>query len=318
MIDFHTHILPNIDNGSRNIEETFNLIKEAKEAGFEGIVLTSHYKEGYYETDTPEREMWVNAITENLRAKGIDIKIYFLLFIIYAIIGWCMEVICKLIQYKKFVDRGFLIGPYCPIYGVGALLITLFLNKYTQDPVVLFVMAVVVCGVLEYLTSYFMEKIYHARWWDYSSKKFNINGRICLSNLIAFGILGMFIMYISNPFLMGQLEKLTPLSLNIIFWIILVIFLADNIVSGIINNSIKITTKQLGEKMDNTEEITKKVREILQKKSALHRRLINAYPKIQAVKVKIKEKTRKIKEQIEEQKEDIKDKIDELKSDNKK
>ena len=76
MIDFHTHILPNIDNGSRNIEETFNLIKEAKEAGFEGIVLTSHYKEGYYETDTPERERWVNAITENLRAKGIDIKIY--------------------------------------------------------------------------------------------------------------------------------------------------------------------------------------------------------------------------------------------------
>ena len=69
-----------------------------------------------------------------------------------------MEVICKLIQYKKFVDRGFLIGPYCPIYGVGALLITFFLNKYVQDPVVLFVMAVVVCGILEYLTSYFMEK----------------------------------------------------------------------------------------------------------------------------------------------------------------
>ena len=76
MIDFHTHILPNIDNGSRNIEETFNLIKEAQKAGFEGIVLTSHYKEGYYETDTPEREVWVNAISENLKAKGIDIKVY--------------------------------------------------------------------------------------------------------------------------------------------------------------------------------------------------------------------------------------------------
>lgn len=248
---------------------------------------------------------------------GIDLKVYFLLFIIYAVIGWCMEVICKLIQYKKFVDRGFLIGPYCPIYGVGALLITFFLNKYVQDPVVLFVMAVVVCGILEYLTSYFMEKIYHARWRDYSSKKFNINGRICLSNLIAFGILGMFIMYISNPFLIGQLEKLPSLWLNIIFWSVLSIFVIDNIVSGIINNSIKTTTKQLGEKMDNTEEITKKVREILQKKSALHRRLINAYPKIQAVKFKIKEKTRKIKEQIEEQKEDIKDKIDEFKLDKK-
>ena len=236
---------------------------------------------------------------------GIDIKIYFLLFIIYAVIGWCMEVICKLIQYKRFIDRGFLIGPYCPIYGVGALLITFLLNKYTQDPVVLFVMAVVVCGILEYLTSYFMEKIYHARWWDYSNKKFNINGRICLSNLIAFGILGMFIMYISNPFLIGQLEKLTTTWLNIAFWTILAIFVTDNILSGIINNSIKTTTKQLGERMDNTEEITRKVREILQKKSALHRRLINAYPKIQAVKIKLKEKTRKIKEQIEEQKEDI-------------
>lgn len=248
---------------------------------------------------------------------GVDIRVYFLLFIIYAFLGWCMEVIGKLIQYKRFINRGFLIGPYCPIYGYGALLITFLLKRYTSDPITLFIMAILVCGTLEYLTSYFMEKIYHARWWDYSSKKFNINGRICLSNLIAFGILGMFIMYISNPFLIGQLEKLPSLWLNIIFWSVLSIFVIDNIVSGIINNSIKTTTKQLGEKMDNTEEITKKVREILQKKSALHRRLINAYPKIQAVKFKIKEKTRKIKEQIEEQKEDIKDKIDEFKLDKK-
>lgn len=76
MIDFHTHILPNIDDGSRSIEETFNLIKEAKEAGFEGIVLTSHYIENYYETDTPEREVWVNAIKENLKVKGIEADLY--------------------------------------------------------------------------------------------------------------------------------------------------------------------------------------------------------------------------------------------------
>ena len=76
MIDFHSHILPNIDDGSRSIEETFNLIKEAKEVGFEGIVLTSHYIEGYYETDVPERDVWVNAIKENLNTKGIDIDLY--------------------------------------------------------------------------------------------------------------------------------------------------------------------------------------------------------------------------------------------------
>lgn len=76
MIDFHTHILPNIDDGSRSIDETFNLIKEAKEVGFEGIVLTSHYIENYYETDVPERDVWVKAITENLQAKGIETNLY--------------------------------------------------------------------------------------------------------------------------------------------------------------------------------------------------------------------------------------------------
>ena len=76
MIDFHTHILPNIDDGSRSIDETFNLIKEAKNVGFEGIISTSHYMENYYETDKPEREVWINAIYENLQAKNIDIRLY--------------------------------------------------------------------------------------------------------------------------------------------------------------------------------------------------------------------------------------------------
>ena len=76
MIDIHTHILPNIDDGATSIEETFNLLKEAKKAGFETVALTSHYRKGYYETDTPEREVWVNAIYENLKAKNIDMNLY--------------------------------------------------------------------------------------------------------------------------------------------------------------------------------------------------------------------------------------------------
>lgn len=76
MIDFHTHIIPNIDDGSRSIEETFNLINEAKQAGFDGIVLTSHYIENYYETDVPERDVWVKAISDNLKVKGIETNLY--------------------------------------------------------------------------------------------------------------------------------------------------------------------------------------------------------------------------------------------------
>jgi len=76
MIDIHSHILPNIDDGSRSIEETFNLIKEAKSVGFDAIVSTSHYMEGYYETNVPEREVWRKAIYENLQAKNIDIDLF--------------------------------------------------------------------------------------------------------------------------------------------------------------------------------------------------------------------------------------------------
>ena len=122
------------------------------------------------------------------------IELYFLLFITYSVIGWTMEVVGKLIELKRFVNRGFLIGPCCSIYGFGGILITLLLQYFTANPVVLFFMAILVCGVLEYLTSYFMEKLFNARWWDYSQRKYNINGRVCLNTIIPFGILGCLIM----------------------------------------------------------------------------------------------------------------------------
>ena len=109
-----------------------------------------------------------------------NLQMYFLFFIIYSFLGWIIEVIlCSIIE-KKIVDRGFLIGPICPIYGCGAVIITLALSSYKDDWIVVFCMAVILAGALEYFTSYAMEKIFHARWWDYSNNKFNINGRICL------------------------------------------------------------------------------------------------------------------------------------------
>ena len=244
---------------------------------------------------------------------GIDIRIYFLLFMIYAILGWCMEVTCKLIQYKRFINRGFLIGPYCPIYGYGAILITFLLKKYTDDPIILFFMAIIICGTLEYLTSYFMEKIFKARWWDYSQKKFNINGRVCLNTIVPFGLLGLFIMYISNPFFISKIQLLPEIWLNILFWTLLVIYIVDNIVSGIVIRYVKKTEKIVGKDLDNTEEITKKVKEVLQNKSMLHRRLLNAYPSLEAVKIKIKEKKEEIKEKVEEQREEFTNKVEKQK-----
>ena len=222
------------------------------------------------------------------------IEIYFLLFISYAFLGWCMEVTCKLIQYKKFINRGFLIGPYCPIYGWGALAITILLKRYMEDPLVLFVMSTLICSIIEYLTSYFMEKKYHARWWDYSNKKFNINGRICLETLIPFGILGVAIMYGTNPILFKLYNQIPQLVINILTAILFIGFIVDNIISSNIISSINVEGNKLIK--DNTEEITEKIKQVLRQKSWLHRRLINAYPGLKDIKVKIKKVEQKIDE----------------------
>ena len=222
------------------------------------------------------------------------IEIYFLLFISYAFLGWCMEVTCKFIQYKKFINRGFLIGPYCPIYGWGALAITILLKRYMEDPLVLFVMSTIICSIIEYLTSYFMEKKYHARWWDYSNKKFNINGRICLETLIPFGILGVAIMYGTNPILFKLYNQIPQLVINILTAILFIGFILDNITSSNIISSINVEGNKLIK--DNTEEITEKIKQVLRQKSWLHRRLINAYPGLKDIKVKIKKVEQKIDE----------------------
>ncbi len=202
---------------------------------------------------------------------------YFLLFIIYSVIGWGIEILNTLIVERKFVNRGFLIGSYCPIYGVGALLITFFLDDYQKDPIVLFVMAVLVCSILEYLTSYLMEKIFHTRWWDYSNKKFNINGRICLEAGVLFGLLGMLIIYVFNPFFFNILTSIPEMIIKILFVIILVLFITDFAVSFKIITNIKPNIKKLNFK-DNTEEISLTVRKFLLDNTILKRRLAKAFP----------------------------------------
>lgn len=237
----------------------------------------------------------------------LTITLYFLLFMIYAHLGWCLEVICKLKDEKKFINRGFLIGPYCPIYGWGAVAITLLLYRYKYDPLVLFVMTTATCAILEYITSYIMEKMFKARWWDYSKRKFNLNGRVCLGTTIPFGLFGMFLTYVSNPFFIELLERVNKYALDIVAISLGVIYIVDNIISGIIIFSFRKTTAEVNKEgaQDNTEQITKKVREILSHKTWMHRRLINAYPKLIAIKDRIKE----IKDEVKANAVDMKNNI---------
>ncbi len=209
--------------------------------------------------------------------------VYFLLFMIYSFLGWLMEVAMTLIYDKKFVNRGFLIGPYCPIYGYGVLGILFLIGENTKDVLSVFLKSILICSVLEYLTSYLMEKIFKARWWDYSKKKFNINGRICLETMIPFGILGTFCFYILNPFLVKMIYLINPIVRLILFAILIVGYIVDNIISFNIMNKIKINIKS--QRKDDTETIRESVIAWISKNSKLYRHITNAYPNFKIGKI---------------------------------
>lgn len=222
---------------------------------------------------------------------------YFMLFIIYSFIGWSIEVVGKLIEKHKFINRGFLVGPICPIYGWGCIAIILLLSKYKSSPMVLFLMAIIICSILEYFTSYFMEKLFHVRWWDYTRRKYNINGRICAETMIPFGLLGCLVVYIVNPIFTGLLNKIPVNTLNILAIIIFTIYVIDNIVSLSVMFGFKGTLKTV--EKDGTEEITKKVREVLLKRNFLYKRLVNAFPNITSKKERLELLESKISTEIE-------------------
>lgn len=204
---------------------------------------------------------------------------YILLFFIVSILGWLIEIILKLINKHKFINRGFLIGPYCPIYGSGTILITFFLWKYNNDIFVLFVMSTLICSILEYLASYMMEKMFNARWWDYSQYKYNLNGRICLVNSLLFGLGGTILMIFIVPTLINIINLISINTQNIIIAILLFIYVVDNVVSfGVIIKLRDLRYKYKNK--DNTEEITKMIKKSLQS-SIFIKRIKSAYPIVQ-------------------------------------
>lgn len=140
-------------------------------------------------------------------------------------------------------------------------------------------MAVVICSVIEYSTSFIMEKLFNARWWDYSNNKFNINGRICLETMIPFGFAGLILMYMINPLITKFLLLIPNVILNVIAIIIFILFLIDNIISFKIILGFKNTT--FIQENDNTAEITLRVKEALIKKSKFSKRLIKSFPNLE-------------------------------------
>ena len=158
------------------------------------------------------------------------IETWFLWLMIYSVIGWVYEsTICSIGQ-RKLINRGFLNGPYCPIYGTGAVLVLLVLGRI-QNPVLLFFAGAVLTCSLEYLTSWLMEKLFHARWWDYSKRKFNIGGRVCLIGAVVFGAFSVVLILVLHPWVKSLTDRLTDTALTWICAILLVGIVSDLIVT---------------------------------------------------------------------------------------
>lgn len=152
-------------------------------------------------------------------------------FALYSLLGWACESTYCSIPAKKFINRGFLNGPFCPIYGVGALLVIFLLRPFTKNIIILFIFGVLVTSVVEYITSVLLEKLFHTTWWDYSKRKFNIKGRVCLKNSLLFGVLSVLLLHFINPFI-ERLEGWIPESLlPVIAFVFLFYFITDSVMT---------------------------------------------------------------------------------------
>ena len=231
-------------------------IKERIEDIF-GINLSSKEKEEKYEKNRIN-ELLVKSIDNEVKAKSYPTKLYIikgkerrhrfevvnylrhynipsliLIFFIFAFVGWMWEVALHLLNDGVFVNRGIMHGPWLPIYGTGGVLVLIILNKFRDKPLLEFISIIIVCGIVEYFTSYYLEIAHNGeKWWDYSGYFLNLNGRICAEGLLVFGLGGMAAVYAIAPALDNLIKRINTKLVITISIILVTAFTIDNIYSS--------------------------------------------------------------------------------------
>lgn len=221
----------------------------------------------------------------------MDINVFNVLsyFVIYSFLGWILESVFRSFCERKIINTGFLIGPFCPIYGTGALIMYFTLGFLKDNPVLVFLMAVVMLTLWEYLVGVFLEKVFKTKYWDYSDHKIQFQGRICLTNSIAWGFLGVGFVNIIHPFIVSVIEKIDFNVLQIIIYSATVIVVIDTIVSVIKAKNIKIKLKKMEalneeikkETLQNViKKLSRKRDKMMIKMYRYARRIKKAFPKL--------------------------------------
>ncbi len=211
-------------------------------------------------------------------------------FFIYGFAGWCVEVAFASVKERKFVNRGFLNGPICPVYGVGVGAVVTLLEPWKEHILLLYVASVVLVTFIEWITGYAMDKIFHHKWWDYSQMPLNIGGYVCLLFSLVWGIACVIIMKVIHP-LTEKLTEIMPFPLGMTLCIIFTAVLAADIAvtsAGIL---------KLNKRMDAMEKIAAELHEISDKMGInIHENVMDAVEKLE----KLEEKKEEFREKYED------------------
>lgn len=194
---------------------------------------------------------------------GIPLSLVFLYFIWYSMLGWAMETTYCSIKQGHFVYRGFLHGPVCPIYGVGALLMVLVLNRFTGNIPVFFLVSTVTMSAWEYFVGWLLETTTHIKYWDYSDQKFNLKGRICLKNSLYWGVVSYIAIYWIHPWTVHLFDHLKALPRWILSGVLALAMLADTVTTI---RSLALTTVFLKKAEAARKELEEKRQELEEKR----------------------------------------------------
>ena len=227
-----------------------------------------------------------------------------LFFFIYALLGWFTEVLYAFHKQHTFVNRGFLYGPFCPIYAFGIISIILILYQYKNNISLLFILGTIITSLLEYITGYILENVFHSKWWDYSDNKYNLHGRICLYFSLIWGLSSTIVVSLIHPLIYSLISHIPTKLINILSSLIAIYFIIDlsltilsliqfnTLITELSNLKIDINIKLLTFKKSQTElraiakedfEVQAKVLRnkydnTIKKLKSNHIRLLNSFP----------------------------------------
>lgn len=234
---------------------------------------------------------------------------YFILsFFCYGFLGWCAEVAFATVKQRKFVNRGFLNGPICPIYGVGVGVVVQFLAPFQDNLVILYVASTLLVTFIEGITGYLMDKIFHQKWWDYSKQPLNIGGYVCVLFSLVWGVACVAIVKLIHP-MIDKVLSMIPVTLGIVIIVLLLIVLfADLYVtaSGIL---------KLNKRLESMEKIAAELRELSNKVGAnIHENVMETMEFQEEKKKQFGAAAFELREKLEDATEEQKARIDELRS----